>query len=282
MSQDFTIQIYKKFINAILAKKYKILPCKNFFLFENGNNHLITNNFITLRHDVDIRPLQSLAFAKIQFELGLHCTYYFRIVPSSFNEIIIKTISSLGHEIGYHYETMDLCKGDMDKAYTEFCKNLDRFRKIVPIETICMHGSPLSKFDNRAIWEKYDYKQLGIIGEPYFDLNFSKTCYLTDTGRRWDGGNYSVRDKPFTKTTLSYAIKKEVNTDAYSINKIKPNLWPKYHRTSEIINSIENESFPKQAMITFHPQRWSDNNGRWATEFFSQNIKNIFKRIFYV
>jgi hypothetical protein len=35
----------------------------------------------------------------------------------------------------------------------------------------------------------------GIIGEPYFDVDFSKMLYLTDTGRRWDGGIVSVRDK---------------------------------------------------------------------------------------
>ena len=58
-----------------------------------------------------------------------------------------------------------------------------------------MHGSPLSKFDNRKLWEKYDYKEYGIIGEPYFDVDFSGVLYFTDTVRRWDGFDFSVRDK---------------------------------------------------------------------------------------
>ncbi len=58
-----------------------------------------------------------------------------------------------------------------------------------------MHGSPVSKWDSRLIWKKYDYKKLGIIGEPYFDVDFSKVLYLTDTGRRWDGEKVSIRDK---------------------------------------------------------------------------------------
>ena len=37
-----------------------------------------------------------------------------------------------------------------------------------------MHGSPLSKWDSRAIWEKYDYRALGITAEPYFDIDFNK------------------------------------------------------------------------------------------------------------
>ena len=35
----------------------------------------------------------------------------------------------------------------------------------------------------------------GIIAEPYFDLDFDEVFYLTDTGRRWDGDDVSVRDK---------------------------------------------------------------------------------------
>ena len=42
-----------------------------------------------------------------------------------------------------------------------FKENLEKFRKVYLVKTICMHGSPLSKYDNRLIWEKYDYRDLG-------------------------------------------------------------------------------------------------------------------------
>ncbi len=69
------------------------------------------------------------------------------------------------------------------------------FRKIVPVKTICMHGSPLSKYDNKELWEKYDYRDYGIIGEPYFDINFNEVFYLSDTGRSWNNSDANVRDK---------------------------------------------------------------------------------------
>jgi hypothetical protein len=47
-----------------------------------------------------------------------------------------------------------------------------------------MHGSPRSKFDNKELWSKYNYRDLGIIGEPFFDIDFDDFFYLTDTGRR--------------------------------------------------------------------------------------------------
>ena len=37
-------------------------------------------------------------------------------------------------------------------AICDFERNLRRFRKLYPVKTICMHGSPLSKWDNRDLW----------------------------------------------------------------------------------------------------------------------------------
>ena len=55
-----------------------------------------------------------------------------------------------------------------------------------PVKTICMHGSPLSKWDNRDLWKRYNYRDFGIIAEPYFDLDFDEVFYITDTGRSWN------------------------------------------------------------------------------------------------
>jgi len=158
---------------------------------------------------------------------GISGSYYFRIVPESYDETIIRQISGLGHEIGYHYEDLALCGGDSDKAYESFCRHLERFWKIVPVTTICMHGSPLSRWDSRAIWEKYDYRTLGITAEPYFDIDFNNTFYLTDTGRRWDGYKVSLRDKAMASRPVT-------NPDF---------LQRSYHTTSGIIGAVEKGDF---------------------------------------
>jgi len=180
------------------------------------------------------------------------------MIPQSYNEKIIKEIVELGHEVGYHYETMDTCKGDVDKAYDEFCRNLEKFQKLTPVKTISMHGSPMSPYDNREIWKKYDYKKLGILAEPYFDINFNQLYYITDTGRRWDGHLYNVRDK---------ATKENPITNPDFVNR-------QYHSTKDIIKAITEGSFPKQAMLNFHPQRWNDKPLPWLKELVWQNVKN--------
>jgi len=128
---------------------------------------------VILRHDVDRLPYNALKTAQIENESGIKGSYYFRIIPESFNETVIKKIAGLGHEIGYHYEDLTISKGNIDKAYDSFCENLEKLQKLYSVKTICMHGSPISKWDSRDIWKKYDYKKLGIIGEPYFDIDFN-------------------------------------------------------------------------------------------------------------
>jgi hypothetical protein len=145
-------------------------------------------------------------------------------------------------------------------AIDDFRNNLDKLRKIAPVYTICMHGSPRSRWDAKDLWKKYDYHDFGIIAEPYIDLDFNEIFYLTDTGRRWDGWKYSIRDK----------IEQQGNW-------IKQGLI--FHSTSEIIDAIKKNKFSQKLMITTHPQRWNDTPFMWANELFLQNIKNIAKKL---
>lgn len=216
---------------------------------------------LTLRHDVDLRPENSLRTAQVEAEKGLRGIYYFRAVPESCDEEIIKLIALFGHEIGYHYESLTTCKGDIDKAYEDFCRNLERLRAIVPVRSICMHGSPRSPFDSKDIWKKYDYHTLGIDNEPYLDTDFSRVFYLTDTGRRWDGYKVSVRDK----------------IPQYQDKWVAQGLT--FHSTNDVIEGFQRGIIPKQLMLTIHPQRWNPLGLNWCKELFLQNVKNSIKRL---
>lgn len=250
---DFTISKYKKLIKSLLKQGY------TFQSFEEYLNSDL-KKVVLLRHDVDLLPYNSLIFAEIQAEQGIKGSYYFRAVPESWNESIIKKIEALGHEVGYHYENMDTCNGDLDKAWDDFRYHLDKLRELVDVKTICMHGSPRSKFDNKEIWNKYDYRSLQITGEPYYDVNFDEVFYLTDTGRRWDGWKTSVRDKVLQQK-----------------NWIKQGLV--YHSTDDIITALNNSQLPNKIMFTMHPQRWSEGGIPWFKELVLQNLKNQVKKV---
>jgi len=188
MVLDFTIHSYKLLLKTLDNQGFRFQTVADFI-------QDVKDNTIILRHDVDSLPKNALNTALFENQSGIYATYYFRVVPESWDAEIIQEISSLGHEMGYHYENLSHANGDSELAIRDFEKNLKEFRKIHPVKTICMHGSPFSKYDNRDLWKYYDYRDFGIIAEPYFDIDFSKVLYLTDTGRRWDGDFVSVRDK---------------------------------------------------------------------------------------
>ncbi len=280
---DFTLTIYSQFLKSLQLQGYTFITLTEYITYTNTPDSL-PNRFIILRHDVDRLPQNALIFARLQNELGIKGTYYFRIVPHVFNESIISEVSELGHEIGYHYEDVNLVsKRDLisrvkkkeennekriaDKAIKSFEVNLNNQRRIVPINTICMHGSPLSRHDSRLLWKYYNYRDFAIIGEPYFDIDFSKILYLTDTGRSWNGTNYNIRDN------IKYLT---ANT------KENPQMIPlsekyNFRSTYQLIKAAEENKLPDKILITFHPQRWTNRSLPWVIELVWQNFKNLGK-----
>lgn len=244
--RDFTLTAYRQLLDAFLEAGYA---------FQTFSDYLRQPQpkVILLRHDVDARKLHSLRFAQIQHEKGIVGSYYFRMVPQSYDEGVIRAIYDLGHEVGYHYEDMDFAKGDPHRAIQLFEQHLERLRRIVPVNTICMHGSPRSPYDNRDVWKHYRYQDYGIAGEPYFDIDFRQVFYLTDTGRRWDGRSVSVRDK------------------------VDDHFGLTFRTTFDIVAAVGRGQFPQRAMLNFHPQRWTDNRLLWLADKYQQYAKNMVK-----
>lgn len=265
MNREFTLDIYRELLERLQAHGYALISYSDYLKKERQKT---SEKFVVLRHDVDKKPENSLRTAQIEHSIGAKASYYFRVPESGCYKgcslplpDAIRSIERLGHEIGYHYEDMALCNGNVDKAYDHFQIWLDYFRRFYPVETVCMHGAPTNQYDGRDLWKKYDYKVLGIIGEPYFDTDFSKVLYLTDTGRCWDGYKVSVRDK----------------IPQYQDEWTKKG-WS-WHTTAQLIQAIEKNQLPDQLMMTTHPQRWTNNRLAWWKELVMQNTKNIVKRI---
>jgi len=238
---DFTIEKYRELLTALKQHKHH-----------------------RIRHDVDLRPEFSLRVAQVEAEMGAKATYYFRSMHFSSHAEVIKDIVALGHEAGYHYENLTTCKGDMEAAYEDFCRNLEQLRKIVPVSTACAHGSPRSPYNSQDLWKQHDIHALGIDHESMLDTDFSKTLYLTDTGRRWDGYKVSVRDK-VTEQQQRWQTERLV-----------------FHSTDDIIHAIRDMQHPihkYSLLINTHPQRWMPFGVGWVSEAGMQWGKNIVKRL---
>ncbi|NPD47961.1 hypothetical protein [Lentimicrobium sp. S6] len=343
--KDFTPSIHQQLLKSLMEQDYHFHTFSDYLGFQKDDSKESRTHkkCVILRHDVEKYYDNALTMANIQNELGIRGSYYFRILPHHFQPEVIKEIANLGHEIGYHYDDLAACGGVHEKAILRFQKNLQTIRDIAPVKTICMDGSPLSKFDNKDLWragelvkvragegakvgagelargrvgEKvrtehagYHYSDFGIIGEPYYDMDFDDFFYLTDTGRCWDGWKVSVRDKVaqqerwieeglvFHSTQdIINAIEQKAESERPKANSQEQEgvgvlanwrVGEKEEENSEMeqasssvlrTSSHRSPIFPNRVMITFHPQRWHSGFLPWAKELVLQNAKNQVKR----
>ena len=253
---DFTTNKYEELILALKNAEYEIVT---YFEYCKGCR---ADKLVVMRHDVDRSVERARRLAEVELEVGVKASYYFRDKFINENSDDIRYIESLGHEVGYHYEDLSMEKGDVDKAYARFVRNIEKMRQVADVRTITMHGAPTSRFDSKEMWRVCDYKKLGLIGEPQFDVDWNDMFYLTDTGRSWNG--VSRRDK-VAEFKLIWEAKGWV-----------------YKTTDDVIKAVRNGSFPKRMMMTTHPQRWADSWGEWLKELVMQKLKNIIKRFLIV
>ena len=348
---DFTIKLLPKLYKALQSQRFSFVSVSDIL-----QKKEISSKYVILRHDVEKYYENALEFARIQNELGIRGVYYFRISGKFFKANIVRQIANLGHEVGYHYDDLTQCNGNFDCAIIRFEKNLNMLREIAPVKTICMDGSPLSRYDNRDLWRRsdseterlrdgsreyevgskekgvkskekgasemhdnkkkiehknftahhssltsfYHYRDFNIIGEPYFDIDFSEVLYLTDTGRMWDGWKVSVRDKVSKKYGVRSKERigekekvrkgeearerkgeevRERRGEREKIGGLPLNLKYCFHSTNDIIKAAEESRLPSKIMMTFHPQRWHDRWVPWVKALVWQSVKNQGKRV---
>jgi hypothetical protein len=248
---DFTLKAYKEYIVTLIEQGYV------FQTFAEYLQHPVTPPFCLLRHDVDRKPQNALRMAVIENNLGVKSTYYFRNKPCSWNEAIIKSISDLGHEIGYHYECLCDTNGNFSMAYDMFENGLDKLRMLAPVKTISMHGRPLSPYDSRDMWlneelRKQKFSALDLAAEVYLDIDYSDIAYINDTGRNWMSSSSNIRDK----------VASTIKTD--------------FRSRIDLLNAIKSGQH-KKIVFQIHPERWTDDPFEWSGQLLKDSITNLAK-----
>ena len=245
---DFSHKMYRRLCRAIDDAGYRTINMGEYFITaDSGVPRLM------LRHDVDRDPELSLQMAQIEKEYGLVSTYLFRVVDSVFKPRIIKAIADLGMEIGYHYECLDKARGNYERAFKIAGEDLARLRELTPIKTMAMHGNPLTRWDNRDLWKKYDFKELGIEVAAYLNIDYKKVRYFSDTGRTWDEARGNIYD--FVGDQPKHSLK----------------------ATPDLIDFIS--SHRQDTCILIHPNRWSDKPSKWLYNWAYDTAGNIVKAI---
>jgi hypothetical protein len=239
MDLDFTYRAYRDLLIAAKDNGYEILTVEEYLTRDD-----LPEQLLILRHDVDRKVENALDMAELEASLGVSSSYYFRAIDKTFDPEIFERVSELGHEVGYHYEDVDEANGDLDAARRRFERNLEQFREHVPVDTVSMHGNPLTPYDNRDVVESIDLDAYGLSGEVYLSFDFSEVVYFSDTNRTWYEEKTIVNDWP-----------------------VGPSEKPtQVETTGELIDLLEEQSIPKLYLLV-HPNRWADSTAEWAVEY---------------
>lgn len=251
MTRDFTYEMYEELLQAGVEADYEHITVREYL-----TSGRLPERFIIHRHDVDRKPGNSLDMARLEAEYDTSATYYFRTIDKTFQPEIIREIEALGHEIGYHYEDMDRADGDIDGAHESFSKHLDRLREFATIDTVCMHGNPLSAHDNRDMWNGFrGFETYELLGEAYLSMDFVDVTYFSDTGRTWEDEINNIKDHPVGES------EKMLSAES----------------TQDLIALVESERIKRGCLLS-HPNRWADSVPEYIVERFKDTSINLGKR----
>jgi hypothetical protein len=200
------------------------------------------NDWVAIKHDVETNVKKALIIAKIEARYNIKSTYYFQGGLVDKNYKIIQEISSLGHEIGYHYDVMDANGGNTDAAIHDFQQNIVKFNKYgFDVKTVCPHGNPVmirngwasnkDFFRNETVVKLFPEILDIIVQLP--DKYNSKYTYISDAGYHW---------------------KKIVNIQDNDINNDGDIIINEHNELLELIRSTKN------IIISTHPHRWEQSN----------------------
>lgn len=223
-----------------------------------------TKIYTILKHDVETNVSKALAIARIEQKYGHRGSYYVQayLLNDAKNISVLKEIQSMGHEVSYHYDVMDSCKGNVERAITEFETNKKLFEENgFKLETLCQHGNPIVErigyTSNRDFFRNKNvqalYSELSDIMVDFKEKHGTDYLYFSDAGRQFQ------------------LIFDPLNNDIVkSDDKNVP-----YKSTDELFLALDRSG---GNIISIHPHRWTASALKYMLKaFVFKTVKTVAK-----
>lgn len=249
--RDFTLAKYHELCRALTGAGYVPLTIPAYL---EGKATALPPSFVLLRHDVETSAGHAVRMAEVEAAHGFAATYFLRARGGAFPAGAIARLRALGHEIGYHYDTLARARGDVPRALQLFAQDLQELRRHGPVRLASMHGSPLFPWDNRDLWRAARPADFGIDGDVHSDIDYADVRYFSDTGRTWHPTRHNLRDHVGTAPECS------IDT------------------TDELIALLWSRRFPRMCLLA-HPDRWSASVVAWTLRAGRDRIENGVKDV---
>jgi len=205
-TDDFSLKNYESTLKLAKEKGYAFKCFKDIDFSKKDKE-----KSILMRHDVDSQIDIAVAMASIEKMLDIKSTYFIRMHSHTYNPLCIKDtkkiqeISSLGHEIGFHYEPdyYNLLNIDFESTIRNEIKILE---KIVNSKIISFAPHEPTRTGIKTLDISLDLKK-----EAYDERLFKNFKYISDSSCRWREGS------------MRYHIENETYKNLYILTH--PNWW---------------------------------------------------------
>jgi hypothetical protein len=249
--RDFTVAKYAELCRALVEAGYAALPISSYL---ERKRVALPPSFVLLRHDVETSVRQAVRLEEVEADHGLAATYFLRPRGRPVPGAEVARLRALGHEIGYHYDTLARARGDVPRALRLFAQDLEELRRHGPVRLASMHGSPLFPWDNRDLWRAARPADFGLDGEVYADIDYADVRYFSDTGRTWHPTRHNLRDH------VAAAPDGAIDT------------------TDELAALLRSRRLPRVCLLA-HPDRWSASVAAWVVRAGRDLVENGIKDV---
>jgi len=173
---NFSLDEYRVLLQSLKDVGYDFCPLTVFVSYSG-------RKVVYLRHDIDLHLAEVDQMAEIEMKLDVKATYYVLLtshynVLSLENQRILRRISSMGHEIGLHYD-METYPEDDDQARRHLDDEAALLSKVTGklIRTISMHQPHKGLPD--------PFRQIGEYVHPHDPRSQRNMVYISDSCRAW-------------------------------------------------------------------------------------------------
>lgn len=226
MPLDFTYRAFEEFCQC--AAQHPVFTVADALLLP----VLPSAPCFILRVDVDYREAHAVDLAHIAQRYHLAGSFYFREHSGQFDQDAMRAVADLGHEIGYHFETLDTCRGDFARAENLFLEHLQLLREAgFTIRTVAAHGAvptaPMYHSNSDLFTRVPDlFARAGLLGETTLSVDFARLIYCSDANWRWRRYEHRTPDMTAGRLVSLRAIMDELaDPNAALYINFHPQQW---------------------------------------------------------
>lgn len=254
----FTYKQWDDFCKKLADKGVRSIPTK-----EIVNS---STDYVVLKHDVETNVKKASRLATIEHKYGHRGSYYVQayLIHNAENVRLLHEMQQMGHEISYHYDVMDSCKGNIEKAIIEFSDNKRLFEQNgFTIDTVCQHGNPV--VERLGYTSNRDFFRSEKVRKMYSGITDVMVNLKSDVPT--DFIYYSDAGRVFKM------IYDPLNNDIE--NSDDKNIA--YQNLNELMRVLD---FNKGIIISTHPHRWCGSaTGYLVRTFVFKVVRSIAKMV---